>query len=93
MVEDDGRFAGLAHRAAVEHAALREDGTASSATSPRRAPRRARCPPTRRSRACSPPSRCAVWARSMAVDDEGRLRGVVTFEQVSRALRARLAPT
>jgi hypothetical protein len=29
----------------------------------------------------------------MAVDDEGRLRGVVTFEQVSRALRARLAPT
>ena len=29
----------------------------------------------------------------MAVDAEGRLRGVVTFEQVSRALRARLAPS
>jgi Zn-dependent protease/CBS domain-containing protein len=28
----------------------------------------------------------------MAVDDTGRLRGVVTVEQVSRALRARLAP-
>ena len=29
----------------------------------------------------------------MAVDGEGRLRGVVTFEQVTRALRARLAPS
>ena len=29
----------------------------------------------------------------MAVDAEGRLRGVVTLEQVSRALRARLAPS
>jgi hypothetical protein len=27
----------------------------------------------------------------MAVDAEGRLRGVVTFEQVTRALRARFA--
>jgi hypothetical protein len=29
----------------------------------------------------------------MAVDAEGRLRGVVTFEQVTRALRARFAPS
>ena len=29
----------------------------------------------------------------MAVDAEGRLRGVVTVEQVSRALQARLAPS
>jgi hypothetical protein len=29
----------------------------------------------------------------MAVDVEGRLRGVVTFEQVTPALRAQLAPT
>ena len=28
----------------------------------------------------------------MAVDAEGRLRGVVTLEQVSRALRAHAAP-
>src|ERR687893_507667 len=28
VVEDDGRYAGVAHRAAVEHAALREDRTA-----------------------------------------------------------------
>ena len=28
----------------------------------------------------------------MAVDADGRLRGVVTLEQVSRALQARLAP-
>jgi hypothetical protein len=29
----------------------------------------------------------------MAVDHDGRLRGVVTVEQVSRALQARLAPS
>ena len=29
----------------------------------------------------------------MAVDAEGRLRGVVTVDQVSRALQARLAPS
>jgi hypothetical protein len=28
----------------------------------------------------------------MAVDAEGHLRGVVTLEQVTRALQARLAP-
>ena len=28
----------------------------------------------------------------MAVDADGRLRGVITLEQVSRALQARLAP-
>jgi xanthine/CO dehydrogenase XdhC/CoxF family maturation factor len=28
----------------------------------------------------------------MAVDGDGRLRGVITFEQVTRALRTRLAP-
>ena len=27
----------------------------------------------------------------MAVDADGRLRGVITFEQVTRALRSRLA--
>ena len=31
VVEDDGRFVGLAHRAAVEHAALKEDGDAARA--------------------------------------------------------------
>ena len=29
----------------------------------------------------------------MAVDADGRLRGVVTLDQVSRALQARLAPS
>ena len=33
------------------------------------------------------------WVVSEGVDAEGRLRGVVTFEQVTRALRARLAPS
>jgi hypothetical protein len=29
----------------------------------------------------------------MAVDADGRLRGVITFEQVTRALHAHLAPS
>ena len=60
-VEEDGRFVGLAHRAAVEHAALSEGGTAlvrelvADADSVR---------PRRRSRRWSPPSRCGPSARS-----------------------------
>ena len=32
VAEEDGRFVGLAHRAAVEHAALKEDGSRPCAT-------------------------------------------------------------
>ena len=88
VVEEDGRLAGLVHREAVETAArenrdvlVRELATASGEV-------RADAPleallgsePLRRLGAL------------MAVDAEGRLRGVVTLEQVSRALQARLAP-
>jgi Zn-dependent protease len=88
VVETDGRFAGLVHRDAVE-AAARDRGEApvrglatASAEIREDAPLEALLgsEPLRRLGAL------------MAVDAEGRLRGVVTLEQVSRALQARLAP-
>jgi len=92
-VEEDGRFVGLAHRAAVEHAALREDGTAfvRDVAAPGAAEGQVPADTPLESLLASEPLR--RLGALMAVDDEGRLRGVVTFEQVSRALRARLAPT
>jgi Zn-dependent protease/CBS domain-containing protein len=93
VVEDDDRFAGLAHRSAVEHAALQEGGAmpvrdvaapgAADGQVPADAPLEALL-------ASEPLRRLGAL---MAVDDEGRLRGVVTFEQVTSALRARLAPS
>jgi CBS domain-containing protein len=90
VVEDDGRFTGLAHRAAVEHAA--HSGTSSL--------------PVRSVTADAEQVRVdtsleALWGSEplrrlgalMAVDADGRLRGVVTIEQVTRALQARLAPS
>ena len=93
VVEEDGRYAGIAHRRAVEHAALQEGGEmpvrelaapgADDGQVPADAPLEAllSSEPLRRLGAL------------MAVDAEGRLRGVVTFEQVTRALRARFAPS
>jgi len=88
VVESDGRFAGLAHRAAVEHAALEEDPAQ---------PVRDVAAPSEGVRTDTPleslignePLR--TLGALMAVDAEGRLRGVVTVEQVTRALQARLA--
>ncbi|HEX6024483.1 MAG TPA: site-2 protease family protein [Solirubrobacter sp.] len=90
VVEDDGRFVGLAHRAAVEHAALHENATA---------PVRDVVADGEQIRVDTP-LESLIGSESlrrlgalMAVDSEGRLRGVVTLEQVSRALQARLAPS
>jgi Zn-dependent protease/CBS domain-containing protein len=93
VVEQDGRYAGIAHRRAVEHAALEEGGelpvrdlaapSAADGQVPADAPLEALL-------ASEPLRRLGAL---MAVDAEGRLRGVVTFEQVTRALRARLAPS
>jgi CBS domain-containing protein len=88
VVEPDGRYAGIAHRAAVESAALEHrelpvrDLAADTAEVRDDAPLEALLgsEPLRRLGAL------------MAVDADGRLRGVVTLEQVSRALQARLAP-
>ena len=88
VVEADGRYAGIAHRAAVESAALEHrampvrDLAADTAEVRDDAPLEALLgsEPLRRLGAL------------MAVDADGRLRGVVTLEQVSRALQARLTP-
>ena len=90
VVEDDGRFVGLAHGAAVEQAASRDGGQApvrAVAAGGDRVPADA---PLETLLGSEPLRRLGAL---MAVDGEGRLRGVVTFEQVTRALRARLAPS
>jgi Zn-dependent protease len=91
VVEDDGRFAGIAHRAAVEHAALREAGGETPvrqvAAGGDQVPADA---PLETLLGSEPLRRLGAL---MAVDAEGRLRGVITFEQVTRALRAKLAPS
>jgi Zn-dependent protease/CBS domain-containing protein len=85
VVEDDGRFAGLLHREAAEGAPgdtpARELASASGEVS--------EDAPLEALLASEPLRRIGAL---MAVDDQGRLRGVVTLEQVSRALQARLAP-
>jgi Zn-dependent protease len=91
VVEDDGRYAGIAHRRAVEHAALQEGGEmpvrelASPGAAEGQVPADA---PLEALLSSEPLRRLGAL---MAVDAEGRLRGVVTFEQVTRALRARFA--
>ena len=89
VVEDDGRYAGIAHRRAVEHAALHEGGEmpvrelAAAGAADGQVPADA---PLEALLSSEPLRRLGAL---MAVDADGRLRGVVTFEQVTRALRAR----
>jgi Zn-dependent protease len=93
VVEDDGRFAGLAHRRAVEHAALHEGGAmpVRDVAAPGKAEGQVPADAPLEALLASEPLR--RLGALMAVDSDGRLRGVVTFEQVTRALRARLAPS
>ncbi len=93
VVEEDGRYAGVAHRAAVEHAALHEGGAVpvrEIAATGADEGQVAADAPLEALLASEPLRRLGAL---MAVDADGRLRGVVTFEQVTRALRARLAPS
>ena len=92
VVEDDGRFAGLARRAAIEHAARVEGGAMPVREVIARGDREAQVPadaPLEVVLGSEPLRRLGAL---MAVDGDGRLRGVITFEQVTRALRTRLAP-
>ena len=93
VVEEDGRFAGLAHRRAVEHAALHEGGAMAvrDVAAPGKAEGQVPADAPLEALLGSEPLR--RLGALMAVDADGRLRGVVTFEQVTRALRARLAPS
>jgi len=90
IVEADGRYAGLAHRAAVEHAAHDEGGhmpvrdVASGAEDQVRFDA-----PIEQLLGSEPLRRLGAL---MAVDAQGRLRGVVTVEQLTRVLRSRLTP-
>ena len=90
VVEEDGHFVGLAHRAAVEHATLHEDATqpVSSVVTDSAL---VRTDTPLENLIGSEPLR--TLGALMAVDADGRLRGVVTVEQVSRALQAKLAPS
>jgi Zn-dependent protease len=92
VVEDDGRYIGLAHRRAVEHAALEEGGAVAvrDVAAPGAAEGQVPADAPLEALLSSEPLR--RLGALMAVDAEGRLRGVVTFEQVTRALRTRLAP-
>jgi Zn-dependent protease len=93
VVEDDGRFVGLAQRAAFEHAALAESGAMPARDVVERGDRAAAQvsadAPLEAVLASEPLRRLGAL---MAVDGEGRLRGVITFEQVTRALRTRVVP-
>jgi Zn-dependent protease len=89
VVEADGRYAGLAHRAAVEHAAYAEGGDVPVREIAAGADDRVRDDAPLEALIGSEPLR-RVGAL-MAVDADGRLRGVVTVEQVTRALQARLS--
>lgn len=92
VTEPDGRFLGLAHRAAMQQAAqeaappaVREVVAAGVADA------HVLLDAPLESLLGSEPLR--RQGALMALDRDGRLRGVVTLEQVSRALRSRLAPS
>jgi CBS domain-containing protein len=89
VVEADGRYAGLAHRAAVEHAAYSESGEVPVRDIAAGRDDLVRDDAPLEALIGSEPLR-RVGAL-MAVDADGRLRGVVTVEQVTRALQARLS--
>jgi hypothetical protein len=90
IVEADGRYAGLAHRAAVEHATASEGGTMPVRDVASGAEDQVRFDaPIEQLLGSEPLRRLGAL---MAVDAQGRLRGVVTVEQLSRVVRSRLTP-
>jgi Zn-dependent protease len=88
VVDAEGRYLGRVQRDAV-HAASEGDATVATVT-PDDAEGRVRDDASLEALLGSEPLR--RLGSLMAVDADGRLRGVVTLEQVSRALRSRLAP-
>ena len=88
VVEPDGHFAGVAHREAVETAARAHPGTPARELATASGEVRDDAP--LEALLSSEPLR--RLGALMAVDADGRLRGVVTLDQVSRALQSRLAP-
>ncbi len=89
VIEADGRVAGIAHRAAVEQVA-HEDGALAVRAVTAAGEQVATDTPLESLAGSEPLRRLGAL---LAVDRDGRLRGVVTVEQVSRALQTRLAPS
>jgi Zn-dependent protease len=92
VVEPDGRPAGIAYRAATEHVVRAEGGTmpmreVAGATDPEG---RIEADTPLESLVGSEPLR--RLGALLAVDDGGRLRGIVTADQVARAVTARAVP-
>src|SRR5215218_10393416 len=92
VVDADGRLAGIAHREPLRQVAEGGGGArpVSALVVPPQADGQVRADAPLEALLSSEPLR--RLGALMAVDGEGRLRGVVTFEQVTRTLRARLAP-
>jgi Zn-dependent protease len=88
VVEEDGRLVGIAYRAAVEHVAREEGGTLLVRQVVADGDSVSTDTPLETLIGSEPLRRVGAL---MAVDADGHLRGVVTVEQVSRALQARLA--
>jgi hypothetical protein len=91
VVDGDGRFAGIAHREPLRQVAEAGDQRpVGELVVPLGADGEVRDDAPLEVLLASEPLR--RFGALMAVDGEGRLRGVVTLEQVSRALRAHAAP-
>ena len=94
VVELDGRWAGVAHRAAIEQVAGAPDAAGLTmrqvATPAADDGRIAADAPLEALLGSEPLGRLGVL---VATDDDGRLRGIVTHDQAMRALQARLAPS
>jgi Zn-dependent protease/CBS domain-containing protein len=90
VVEDDGHFVGIAERVPVQRAAGSGQSLVREVTSSDSAEEHVLSDAPLESLLGSEPLR--RLGALMVLDHDGRLRGVVTVAQVSRALRARLTP-
>jgi Zn-dependent protease len=91
VVDADGRFAGIAHREPLRQVAeAGEHRPVGELVVPAAADGQVAADAPLEALLASEPLR--RFGALMAVDQDGRLRGVVTLEQVSRALRAHAAP-
>ena len=92
VVDQAGHFIGLIEQHSVDRIdeTAREITRASDLVEPN-SPTTAQCATTRRSPRCSPTIEIRDYGSLMAIDDHGVLSGVVTIEQVQRALRDAIA--
>jgi len=93
VTEGDGRLVGAAHRDRVQHAVEAEGGSMPvRELVTRETAQDGRVSADASLEALLTSESLRRLGALMAVDERGRLRGVVTLEQVTRALQSRLAP-